>query len=108
MHTNTAPAVLHAAGRAYGFLLFFYPAAFRSRFAQEMSSVFEEQTHAAWEESGYTGLFESWWRALSEVICIAFPARMESLKIPAISLLLSLFLTALFFAITLPLGYCHK
>ena len=108
MRSSSTPAILNAAGRAYGLLLLFYPAALRSRFAQEMSSVFEEQTHAAWEESGYTGLIESWWRALSEIVCIAFPARVESLKIPAISILLSLLLTALFFAITLPPGYCHK
>jgi hypothetical protein len=108
MRTNSPPAALHAAGRAYSFLLLFYPAPLRSRFGPEMSSVFEEQTHAAWQESGYTGVLESWWRALAEVICIAFPARLERLKIPAISLLLSLFLAALFFANAVPAGHCHK
>ena len=108
MRTNFRPAILHAASHAYGFLLLFYPAPLRSRFGPEMSSVFEEQTHAAWEESGYTGVFESWWRALAEVICIAFLARLEWLKIPAISLLLSLFLAALFFANAVPAGHCHK
>jgi hypothetical protein len=108
MRTNRISAILHASGHAYWFLLLFYPAPLRSRFGQEMSSVFEEQTYAAWEESGFTGVLESWWRALAEAICIAFPARLELLKIPAISLLLSLFLTALFFANAVPVDHCHK
>jgi hypothetical protein len=108
MLTNRIPAIVQSGCRAYSLLLFFYPYSLRCRFEQEMIAVFEDQVCHAWEQSGYSGVLRSWWRALAELLRIAFPARLESLKIPVLSLLLSLLVTALFFSNALPLGHCPK
>lgn len=96
------PLPVQVGGRVYTLLLVFYPSSLRAGFQQEMLSVFEDQIHFAWEQSGYRGLLQCGWRAIVELLCIAFPARLDSLKIPALSILLGLFLTAFFFAYVLP------
>jgi hypothetical protein len=108
MQTSQASLLVQSSCRAYNLLLFFYPYSLRSRFEQEMLAVFEEQVHSAWEQSGYRGVLQSWGRSVTELFCIAFPARLDSLKIPLLSILLSLFLTVLFFGSAIPSGHCHK
>ena len=102
MPINGRSLLIHSGSRAYRLLLFCYPAPLRSRFQQEMLAVFEDQVRGGWERSGYRGVFESWWRALGELLYIAFPARLEALKIPALSILLSLLLASIFFAKVIP------
>lgn len=73
-----------------------------------MLSVFEDQIGSAWRRSGYRGVIECWWRTLQELVWVAFPARLESLKIPVLSILLGLLLTAFFFAYVAPSAHCAK
>ncbi len=108
MRTSQRPFLVQSGGRAYSLLLLCYPRSLRSRFQQEMLAVFEDQLHAAWEASGYRGALQSWWRAIAEILCIAFPARLDSLKIPILSILLGLFLTVVFFAYVIPSAHCTK
>lgn len=107
MHTNHMPSLAQA-GRLYSLLLLCYPASLRAGFQQEMLSVFEDQIHFAWENSRYRGVVRCWWRAVAEMLCVAFPARLDSLKIPVFSILLGLFLTASFFAYVAPSAHCAK
>lgn len=108
MHTNPMPLSVQVGGRVYSLLLVFYPSSLRAGFQQEMLSVFEDQIHFAWKQSGYRGVLQCWWRAIMELLCIAFPARLDSLKIPVFSILLGLFLTASFFAYVAPSAHCAK
>lgn len=108
MRTSQMPFLAQAGGRFYSLLLFFYPSSLRAGFEQQMLSVFEDQLHSGWEHSGYRGLVECWWRAVEEVVCVAFAARLDSLKIPFLSILLGLFLTASFFAYVAPSAHCAK
>lgn len=108
MHTSQITPLAHAGGRLYSLLLFCYPASLRTGFQQEMLSVFEDQIHFAWEQSGYRGVAQCWWRTIEEMLSVALPARLESLKIPVFSILLSLFLTASFFAYVAPSAHCAK
>ena len=108
MRTKQMPLLAHAGGRVYSLLLIFYPSSLRVGFEQEMLSVFEDQIHFAWEQRGYCGVLECWWRAVEELLCVAFPARLDSLKIPVLSILLGLFLTASFFAYVAPSAHCAK
>ena len=103
---TSQPFVVHSGHRAFRVLLLFYPSSLRSRFRDEMLAVFEDQVSSAWEQSGYRGVFQSWWRALSEILLIAAPARLDSLKIPVLSILFGFFLTAWFFAYFAP--HCAK
>lgn len=108
MRNSHVPFLVHSGHRAYRLLLFFYPSSVRLGFQQEMLAVFEDQIRDGWEQSGYRGVLQSWWRALSELLYIAFPARLNSLKIPAVSILLSFLLAALFFSKMIPPGHCPK
>ncbi|HYA78778.1 MAG TPA: hypothetical protein VED65_00450 [Candidatus Bathyarchaeia archaeon] len=108
MQTSQTPFLVHSGCFAYRILLLWYPSSLRSRFQQEMLAVFEDQLRGAWQLSGYRGVLESWWRALLELLCLALPARLDALRIPAVSILLSLLLTALFFANVIPQGPCPK
>lgn len=99
---------LAQASRLYSLLLLCYPDSLRAGFQEEMLSVFEDQVHFAWEQSGYRGIVQCWWRAIAEMLCVAFPTRLDSLKIPVFSILLGLFLTASFFAYVAPSAHCAK
>ena len=107
MHNSQRPFLVQA-GRFYALLLLFYPPSLRAGFEQQMLSVFEDQIRSAWRRSGYRGVMECWLRALEELVSLAFPALLESLRIPVLSILLGLFLTASFFAYLAPSAHCAK
>ena len=75
MNSHT-PRLVNASSKIYRLLLFFYPPSLRHLFGQEMELLFQEQIRDAWEESGYTGLLRSWYRATAELVRIALPARL--------------------------------
>jgi hypothetical protein len=106
MQTSQTPLLVKSSCYAYNLLLFFYPYSLRSRFQQQMASLFEDQAFLSWEQSGYRGVLKCWWRAIAELLCVALPARLDSLKIPVLSILISIFLTVLFFAKVIP--QCSK
>lgn len=108
MHTNQMPFLAQGGGRFYSLLLLCYPASLRAGFQQEMLSVFEDQIHFAWEKYGYRGVVQCWLRAIMEMLCVALPARLDALRIPVLSILLGLFLTACFFAYVAPSAHCAK
>lgn len=89
MSSERIPAVVRFGPHAYGWLLFLYPSALRARLRDELTHVFEQQLHFAWQARGYCGVLRSWWTAIAELLRIALRARLEPLTIPAISLLLS-------------------
>lgn len=95
MSSDRIPALVRSGPRAYSWLVFFYPSALCTRFRDEMTHVFEQQLRSAWQAQGYRGVLRSWCTAVLELCSIAIPARLESLKIPAISLLLSFLFIAL-------------
>ena len=96
--TNTIPAAVHSGSRAYAFLLYFYPLPLRRQFGAQMISIFEDQLSDAWRLSGLAGALRIWLRAFAELLTVALPARLDPLKIPALSILLSLLFAVLFFA----------
>lgn len=102
MSSDPLPVLVRSGPRAYAWLVFLYPQVLRARFRDEMSHVFEQQLHAAWQARGYGGVLCSWWTAIGELIHIALPARLEPLKIPAISILLSFLFIALALATIAP------
>lgn len=95
MSSDRIPVFVRSAPRAYAWLLFFYPPSIRTRFRDEMTHVFEQQLRSAWQARGYRGVLRSWWTAIAELLRIGLPARLETLKISAISLLLSFLFIAL-------------
>lgn len=102
MSSDRMPALVRSGPRAYAWLIFFYPSALRARFRNEMTHVFEQQLRDAWQARGCRGVLRSWWTAIAELLRIALPARLEPLKIPAISLLLSFLFIGVALAIVAP------
>ena len=105
MHISQTSLLLQSSARAYRMMLHVYPGSLRSLFQQEMLSVFEDQLQSAWERSGYRGVARCWCGAVVEMLSLAFP---DSLTIPALSILLGLFLTASFLAYIAPSAHCAK
>jgi hypothetical protein len=83
------PAILYISCRLYGWMLVLYPPALRSRFANEMADVFEQQISKAWQRGQLRGVAGVWSCALEELVLVALPARLNPgiLRIGAISLL---------------------
>ncbi len=82
-------AILNLSYRLYGWSLYLYPFALRSRFGTEMADVFERQIQEAWQIDRLRGLARVWSCAAEELILVALPARLHPglLRICAISLL---------------------
>ena len=81
--------VLQISCRLYEWMLVLYPPALRSRFANEMADVFEQQISKAWQRGQLRGVAGVWSCALEELILVALPARLNPalLRTCAISLL---------------------
>src|SRR2546428_4651459 len=112
MRNSTMPDIVRTSSQVYSFLLHLYPPALRCRFGVEMAQVFEEQIRDAYQERGSRGALSTWYCAAEEMLLIALPARLESLLVPAVSLLLSLLLIACFFSavarVMVPNNGCSK
>jgi hypothetical protein len=82
-------AILRLSCRLYGWSLYLYPFALRSRFGKEMADVFEQQIQEAWQLNRFPGVARVWSCAAEEFILVALPARFNPplLRICAISLL---------------------
>lgn len=61
MSSERIPAVVRFGPHAYGWLLFLYPSALRARLRDELTHVFEQQLHFAWQARGYCGVLRSLW-----------------------------------------------
>ena len=96
--TEAIPAAVRTGSRAYALLLYFYPLSLRRQFGTQMLSIFEDQLSDASRLSGLSGSLRIWLRAFAELLTVALPTRVEPLKVPALSLLLSLLVAAFFFA----------
>ena len=80
---------LKLSSRAYAVLLVFYPNELRSRFADQMTDVFDQQLENAWEESGFPGLARIWLYAIAELVFVALPAQLAQpiVIVPTLSLI---------------------
>src|SRR4051794_12673748 len=85
---------LKISSRAYAVLLFFYPGELRSKFAGEMTDVFDQQLQGAWEESGLLGLARIWLYAITELAFVALPAQLAQpiVIVPTLSLISNSFI----------------
>ena len=80
--------------QTYGVLVTLYPRDLRLSFADEMTEVFEQQLHDAWDESGMLGFLRVWLCAIQELICVALPAQLAQpiVVVPTLSLISNSFL----------------
>ena len=80
--------------QTYGILVILYPRDLRLAFAQEMTEVFDQQLHEAWDESGLTGFLRVWLYALGELLFVALPAQLAQpvVVVPTLSLISNSFL----------------
>jgi hypothetical protein len=85
--------------KAYSLLLTLYPLELRRQFGDEMTHVFAQQLHGAWEESGLRGQARVWLCAIGELLYVAVPAQLAQpvFLVPTLSLISnSLLFLALF------------
>ena len=80
---------LKVCSRTYCWLLILYPHELRQRFAGEMTDVFDQQLHGAWEESGLIGMVRVWLCVVRELLFVALPAQLAQpiVIVPTLSLI---------------------
>jgi hypothetical protein len=72
----------------YRILLRLYPNEIRRRWEREITDAFALQLADAWQEAGWGGVAQVWFRAVAEVFRIALPLQVAraALAIPVVSL----------------------
>ena len=97
---------LKVSSRAYAVLLILYPDELRTRFADEMTDVFDQQLQGAWEESGLIGLARIWLYAIAELLFVALPAQLAQpiFIVPTLSLISNSFIFLLLLRALSPLA----
>lgn len=112
--TRLVRPFVHWNASVYRAMLVLYPFELRYRFGDEMVAVFAEDLAEACENRRMEDVVGIWWRAASEVLCIALPGRIanQALVAPAVSVVLHLaalgsVLALASFAESIPHGVLH-
>jgi hypothetical protein len=95
---NSLDRVREFSCRAYGRVLFLYPARLRTEYGPDMQALFAAQVRDACADSGWAGLVGAWWCVAVEVVEGVVPVEIDWLRvgIPVASLASSL-LALMFF-----------
>ena len=77
--------MLDVGHRVYEISLVFYPRDLRADLGNEMVEVFDEQASEAYSRRGYSGLLHVWFRAMRELVTVAFPGRLADRAVPLVA-----------------------
>ncbi len=74
--------ILDISHQVYESSLIVYPRDLRGDFGNDMIEVFDEQAWEEYSRRGFSGLLSVWFRAMREIVTVAFPGRLVEHAIP--------------------------